>query len=321
MREEWKEFYSDTGVDYETSESGADYELASKALDIILNKSYKNISKDYESEMSDRAEYFENLIKDAEREYKILLNSYKKENRNVALAAIYDWMDSLDSTIKEDFEQKFIYDSRIIERNEHLDKFEKAKRKIIAKALEVERKYGKLSNDEKYKEVVVEIMKNLNFLQAEDKARLTTNILDVNGVPSLMGRIDSIMDIAKTMEDVNYRRMLQREIHKELQGTKNVKKGPRTVGKYDYRTNKLFEELRELDKLTSEKAQERIIDIRHSMSTFDDKDVKALNYGEKLANKFLTYKANGMIYADTDLMKDIYDEIVRIKLAGKTNKT
>ena len=56
--------------------------------------------------MSDRAEYFENLIKDAEREYKILLNSYKKENRNVALAAIYDWMDSLDSTIKEDFEQK-----------------------------------------------------------------------------------------------------------------------------------------------------------------------------------------------------------------------
>lgn len=319
MREEWKEFYSDTGVDYETSESGADYELASKALDTILNKSYKNISKDYESEMSDRAEYFENLIKDAEREYKILLNSYKKENRNVALAAIYDWMDSLDSTIKEDFEQKFIYDSRIIERNEHLDKFDKAKRKIIAKALEVENRYG-INKDEKYKEVVVEIMKNLNFLQAEDKARLTTNILDINGVDSLMGQIDSIMDIAKTMEDVNYRRMLQREIHKELQGTKNIKKGSRTVGKYDYRTNKLFEELRELDKLTPEKAQERIIDIRHSMTTFDDKDVKALDYGEKLANKFLTYKANGMIYADTDLMKDIYDEIVRIKLAGKTAK-
>ncbi len=316
MREEWKEFYSDTGVDYETSKSGADYELASKALDTILNKSYKNISKDYESEMSDRAEYFENLIKDAEREYKILLNSYKKENRNVALAAIYDWMDSLDSTIKEDFEQKFIYDSRIIERNEHLDKFDKAKRKIIAKALEVERKYGKLSNDEKYKEVVVEIMKNLNFLQAEDKARLTTNILDVNGVSSLMGQIDSIMDIAKTMEDVNYRRMLQREIHKELQGTKNIKKGPRTVGKYDYRTNKLFEELRELDKLTPEKANELRLDMQKLMSAEEN----GLNYRQKLINKFLSYKANGMIYADTDLMKEIYDEIVRIKLAGKTAK-
>ena len=315
MREEWKEFYSDTGVDYETSESGADYELASKALDTILNKSYKNISKDYESEMSDRAEYFENLIKDAEREYKILLNSYKKENRNVALAAIYDWMDSLDSTIKEDFEQKFIYDSRIIERNEHLDKFDKAKRKIIAKALEVENRYG-INKDEKYKEVVVEIMKNLNFLQADDKARLTTNILDINGVDSLMGRIDSIMDIAKTMEDVNYRRMLQREIHKELQGTKNIKKGPRTVGKYDYRTNKLFEELRELDKLTPEKANEKRLDMQKLTSAEDN----GLNYRQKLINKFLSYKANGMIYADTDLMKEIYDEIVRIKLAGKTAK-
>lgn len=315
MREEWKEFYSDTGVDYETSESGADYELASKALDTILNKSYKNISKDYESEMSDRAEYFENLIKDAEREYKILLNSYKKENRNVALAAIYDWIDSLDSTIKEDFEQKFIYDSRIIERNEHLDKFEKAKRKIIAKALEVENRYG-INKDEKYKEVVVEIMKNLNFLQAEDKARLTTNILDINGVDSLMGRIDSIMDIAKTMEDVNCRKMLQREIHKELQGTKNIKKGPRTVGKYDYRTNKLFEELRELDKLTPEKANEKRLDIQKLTSAEDN----GLNYRQKLINKFLSYKANGMIYADTDLMKEIYDEIVRIKLAGKTAK-
>ena len=316
MREEWKEFYSDTGVDYETSDTGADYELASKALDVILNKSYKNVSKDYESEMSDRAEYFENLIKDAEREYKILLNSYKKENRNVALAAIYDWMDSLDSTIKEDFEQKFIYDSRIIERNEHLDKFDKAKRKIIAKALEVERKYDKLSNDEKYKEVVVEIMKNLNFLQAEDKARLTTNILDINGVSSLMGQIDSIMDIAETMEDVNYRRMLQREIHKELQGTKNIKKGPRTVGKYDYRTNKLFEELRELDKLTREKADEKRLDMQKLTSAEDN----GLNYRQKLINKFLSYKAKGMIYADTDLMKEIYDEIVRIKLAGKTAK-
>ena len=315
MREEWKEFYSDTGVDYETSESGADYELVSKALDTILNKSYKNISKDYESEMSDRAEYFENLIKDAEREYKILLNSYKKENRNVALAAIYDWMDSLDSTIKEDFEQKFIYDSRIIERNEHLDKFEKAKRKIIAKALEVENRYG-INKDEKYKEVVVEIMKNLNFLQAEDKARLTTNILDVNGVSSLMGQIDSIMDIAKTMEDVNYRRMLQREIHKELQGTKNIKKGARTVGKYDYRTNKLFEQLREYDKLTPEKANELRLDMQKLMSAEEN----GLNYRQKLINKFLSYKANGMIYADTDLMKEIYDEIVRIKLAGKTAK-
>ena len=315
MREEWKEFYSDTGVDYETSESGADYELASQALDTIINKAYRNISKDYESEMSDRAEYFEREISKADKEYKELLNSYKKENRNVALAAIYDWMDSLDTNIKQDYEDRFIYDSRIIERNENLDKFDKAKRQIIARALQVENKYG-LPKDEKYKEVVKEIMKNLNFLQAEDKARLTANILDVQGVDMLMGRIDSIMDIAKTMEDVNYRRNLQREIHKELQGTKNQKKGARVVGKYDYRTNKIFEKLREYDKLTPEKANDLRLDMQKLMSAEDN----GLGFREKLFNKFLSYKANGMIYADTDLMKEIYDEIVRIKLAGKTAK-
>ena len=315
MREEWKEFYSDTGVDYETSESGADYELASQALDTIINKAYRNISKDYESEMSYRAEYFEREISKADKEYTELLRSYKKENRNVALAAIYDWMDSLDTNIKQDYEDRFIYDSRIIERNENLDKFDKAKRQIIARALQVENKYG-LPKDEKYKEVVKEIMKNLNFLQAEDKARLTANILDVQGVDMLMGRIDSIMDIAKTMEDVNYRRNLQREIHKELQGTKNQKKGARVVGKYDYRTNKIFEKLREYDKLTTEKARELLHDMQKLMSAEEN----GLSYRDKLFNKFLSYKANGMIYADTDLMKDIYDEIVRIKLAGKTAK-
>ena len=315
MREEWKEFYSDTGVDYETSESGADYELASQALDTIINKAYRNISKEYESEMSDRAEYFEREISKADKEYKELLNSYKKENRNVALAAIYDWMDSLDTNIKQDYEDRFIYDSRIIERNENLDKFDKAKRQIIARALQVENRYG-LPKDEKYKEVVKEIMKNLNFLQAEDKARLTANILDVQGVDMLMGRIDSIMDIAKTMEDVNYRRNLQREIHKELQGTKNQKKGARVVGKYDYRTNKIFEKLREYDKLTPEKANDLRLDMQKLMSAEDN----GLGFREKLFNKFLSYKANGMIYADTDLMKEIYDEIVRIKLAGKTAK-
>ena len=316
MRPEWQEFYSDTGVSYDTDEVGGDYELAQKALDTIVNKAYRNISKEYESEMSDRAEYFEKAINDAQREYKILLNSYKKDNRNIALAAFYDWIDSIDSSLKEDYEQKFIYDTRIIERNENIDKFDKAKRQIIARALEVENQNG-LNNDEKYKEVVKEIMKNLNFLQAEDKAKLTANILDIGGVGMLMGRIDSIMDIAKTMEDVNYRRNLQREIHKELQSTKNIKKGPRTVGKYDYRTNKIFEKLREYDKLSPEKANELRLDMQKLMRAEDN----GLGFREKLFNKFLSYKANGMIYADTDLMKDIYDEIVKIKLAGKTAKS
>ena len=315
MREEWKEFYSDTGVDYETDEAGAGAKLAQQALDVITEGNYRSAEKETLNELDERADYFTNIIDNADREYQKLLRSYKKENRNVALAAIYEWIDGLDSNIKEDYEQRFIYDSRIIDRNENLDKFDKAKRQIIARALEVQNRYG-LDKDDKYKEVVKEIMKNLNFLQPNDKAKLTANILDVGSADMLMGQIDSIMDMAKTMEDMNYRRVLQREIHKELQNTKNVKKGSRTVGKYDYRTNKIFEKLRELDKLSSEKANELRLD-RAKLAKAEDEGLK---YRDKLINKFLSYKANGMFYADTDLMKEIYDEIVRIKLAGKTAK-
>ena len=69
---------------------------------------------------------------------------------------------------------------------------------VVSKALEVENRYN-LPKDEKYKEVVKEIMKNLNFLNPSDKAKLTTNILDVSSVEFLMSSIDNIMDIAKTI--------------------------------------------------------------------------------------------------------------------------
>ena len=316
MREEWKEFYSDTGVSYDNDEIDGDYKLFEQALDTIINKSYRNPEKEFESEAEARAEYYMKAIDEADRQYKVLIRSYEKENRNVALSAIYEWIEGLDKEIKQDYEDRFIYDSVMIDRKENVDKFDKAKRQILSKALEVENRYS-ISKDEKYKEVVKEIMKNLNFLNPSDKAKLTTNILDVPSVDFLMSSIDNIMDIAKTMEDVNYRRKLEMDIHKELQQTKNIKKNGRTVGKYDYKTNKIFEELRELDKLTPEQANE----LRLEVGRFATAEDNGLSYKDKLINKFLSYKSGGRTFADTELMKELYDEILRIKFIGKSAKS
>jgi len=203
MREEWKEFYANSGVDYNNDETGGDYKLVEAALDTIINKKYKNPDKEYDYETEARADYYEKIIDEADRQYKELLRAYKKENRNVALSAAYEWIEGLDKEIKQDYEERFIYDTKMIERDENLDKFEKAKRQIILKAMEVENKYN-LSANEKYKETVKEIMKNLNFLNPEDKAKMTVNILDASSLDMLMARIDNIIDIAKTMEDINY---------------------------------------------------------------------------------------------------------------------
>ncbi len=316
MRENWKEFYNDTGVSYENDETDGDFKLAEKALDVIINKAYFDPELKIENRLQDEAEFYEKAINDAEREYKALIKSFKNENRNVALSAMYEWLDKLPDGIKEDYENKFVFDSGIIERNENVDKFDKAKRQILSKAMELQND-SKLNKNESYKNLVVEIMKNLNFLQPSDKAKLTTNILDVPSTSFLMSSIDNILDIAKTMEDVNYRRNLEREIHKELQQTKNVKKNGRTVGKYDYKSNKLFEELRRLDRLSPEKAQEERLENKR----FADNEDNGMSAKERLINKFLSYKADGRTFANTDLMKELYDEILKIKLAGKTAKS
>lgn len=316
FQKEWSEFFSDTGVSYENDEIDGDYKLVEQALDVILNKAYRNPEKEADTYMEDRALYYENAISEADRQYKVLISSYKHENRNVALSAIYEWLEGLDKEIKQDYEDRFVFDSAMIDREDKVDKFEKAKRRILAKAMEVENSYN-ISSDQKYKEVVIEIMNSLNFLNPLDKAKLTTNILDVPSLEFLMASIDNIMDVAKTMEDVAYRRKLEREIHKELQGTKNIRKSGRSVGKYDYKTNKLFEELRSLDRLSPEQANE----LRLDAGKFASAEEKGLSFKDKLVMNFLSYKAGGRTYANTDLMKELYDAIVKIKLVGKSAKS
>lgn len=313
FHKEWSEFFSDTGVSYDNDEVGGDFELAWQAYDTIVRGAYQNPENMLLDELNRRAEYFEREIDNADRQYKYLINEFKNGNRNSALAAVYEWLEGLDSEIKEDYENKFTFDASLIERNENFDKFEKAKHEIVKKAVEL--KNTNLSQSEEYQELVKSIMKELDFLQPSDKAKMTVNILDTAISPE--ARIDSIMDIAKTMEDVRLRNNLAQEIHKELQTTKNVKKNGRTVGKYNYKTNKIFERLRELDRLTPERANE----IRLEEAQFAQSEDEGSTPEHKLYNKFLSYKANGRTFADTELMKELYDEIMKLKFIGKTAKS
>ena len=125
FQKEWSEFFSDTGVSYENDEIDGDYKLVEQALDVILNKAYRNPEKEVDTYMEDRALYYENAISEADRQYKVLISSYKHENRNVALSAIYEWLEGLDKEIKQDYEDRFVFDSAMIDREDKVDKFEK----------------------------------------------------------------------------------------------------------------------------------------------------------------------------------------------------
>ena len=301
---EWAEFgYSLADVEDATN----DIEVAQKAYDDLLNQSFM-------TEVVD--EY--GLSDDADVQYKTLLKEYKKNksNRDVVLGAFYDWIESLTDIEKDFFSEKFENDVSYIERFEKLDKFEQAKLTILEKAREL-KTFGKGSEYENYKALVVETMKNLNFLTPSDKARMTTTILDMPSLTFLESGIDSILDIAKTLDDRAYRKHLMDLINKEIQSTKNVKQGNKTVGKYDYLTNKVFEEIREYNKLSVEQANEK----RLALANLTEAEENGLTFEQKLIMKFLTYKANGTRYGTTENVKSMYDDICLMKKLGKKCKS
>ena len=316
FKPEWSEFFTDPGVSYENDDTEGDYKLVEQAFDTIISKSFGTKENAYNKNQNEYAEYIENAIDKANKEYEVLIRSYKNNDRDIATSAIFEWLDDLDEEIRQDYEDKFIYDSGIIERNENVDRFDKAKRQILQKAMDLGLNYS-INENEKYQELVKQVMQSLNFLHPEDKAKMTANILDINSLSMLSASLDNIMDIAKTMEDTQLRKSLEKEIHKELQTTKNIKKNGRTVGKYDYKTNKLFEELRQLDRLSAEKANE----YRLENARFAGFEENGATFREKLINKFLSYKADGKAFADTGLMKSLYDEIIKIKQAAKSAKS
>ena len=303
---EWLEFFSDEGVSYGNQETGADAKLATKALNTIIDKTYSLQIDESEAltEINARYDFFL-------KEYKT-----KPENRNITFDAWVSWIDSLDEFEQCTYAEKFAYDIDYIERFEKLDKFEQAKETILNSAHDIY--VSGASSFEQYKQTVMSVFDGLSFLTVADKARLTANILECRNEEFLKARIDSIMDIAKTMDDIHYRKSILSAIAKELQGTKNIKQNNKTVGKYDYRTNKIFELLRKYQGYSAEFAN----DVRLEREELIEKaENEGMTFEDKLINAFLQVKADGLTYANTSLIKQVYDDIIKLKIAGKNAKS
>ena len=118
-------------------------------------------------------------IDETDIEYKKLLSAYRKGNRDVALATYYDWIETINPEIKRDYEERFYNDSRNIDKIENQSDIARAKERIIKRAFEVENRYG-INSDTGYIEMVKQTLGSLKFLTPVDKARIATNILDIN---------------------------------------------------------------------------------------------------------------------------------------------
>jgi len=297
---EWSEFFFNPGIGEDTH---ADYQLASAAYNTIVDKTYLN----------NHSEQF-GFLDVTEAQYQYLVGQFKKaSDRDVPLAAFWDWLDTVDTDFVMTYAEKYENDVAYIERFEKMDKFAQAKEMIVKAANEAGR-YS-INDVDKYKNIVMATIKGLNFLSPMAKARLTANILDYSSTALLEANIDNLLDVAKTIEDVEYKKRLVYSIHKALQFTKNIKQNNKTVGKYDYQTNKIFEKMREIEALSAEEANEMRLEIG------DAHEENGLSFEDKIVNSFINYKANGLTFTSTESAKAMYDDIVKMKLAGKEAKS
>lgn len=328
---EWGEFFNDPGIG---QNEGADTTLALTALDVIKQRKYL-----YETEKA-----FEGIteedIKRAQYELDYILDEFKNnggtwnsefsnsstppviKDRDLVVAGFFDWIENQPEFLQEDFITKWENSTNEIERYEALTKFEQAKEdlKLYAATL---KGFGDYSWQ--FAEYARKILKRLDFMTEHDKAKIFDKLKDFNSFREIERNLDDVMDYAETLNDVSLRRNLADTIVNEVKRTTPIIKNGTKKTRYDYRTNKLFERLRYLNKLKQEEIQDLYDayvngEIERRASQFDENGTitgKTESYFEDIENSFLQFKANGMYYNSTELLQTLLSKIQNAKFTGK----
>lgn len=166
----------------------------------------------------------------------------------------------------------------------------------------------KITMDKSNLQQVVDFINKQN-LELKDKAKLlweVNNVRNYNSLAELLSNIKNKAEEYYTKEQVN---LLRNSIYRELQGTKAKKKEQ----KYDYENNKLFQELRQLSRLTQEQALEKY----DTYSILDE--MGNPSHHRELVKTFLAYKMNGA-NSSPQLLQHILSEIQNAKKIGKEAK-
>ena len=315
----WAEFFYDPGVSYENMTAGADSELVKQALDVINEKRYLYDSNN----LNNKNEFSEEDIKKAQYELEYLIDDYKNtKNKDITMAAFFDWADSVHPYIQEDIITQWENRTNEIDRYDNLTEFQKAKEdlKIYAATLEG---YGDYSSQ--FAEYARKIIKRLDFMTEHDKMKIFDKLKDYSSFREIERNLDSVMDYAETLNDVSLRKNLADTIINEIKRTTpEIVKGTKKT-RYDYQTNKLFERLREINRMKQEQVKDLYDayvngELERRAAQFEENGTitgKTEDYFEDIENSFIQFKANGIYYNSTESLQTLLDKIQNAKFTGK----
>jgi len=146
-------------------------------------------------------------------------------------------------------------------------------------------------------------------IPAKDKAKFLSAVKNANSMRTIDNVLANIASRAQVYAEAQSKRDVSSSIKKELEYTKPTKQGTKTVGKYDYESNKVFNEIRDISNLTQAKAQ-AMLDAMPQEGLSDIDIIKA---------RLLSYKANGMD-GSLYLHQQVLADIKRLKQLGSLAK-
>ena len=313
--DEWSEFFSDTGISYDNQEVGADAELATQAFNVLVNHEYAEANPDYSDGQFGELTAQEKAQTEYELEY--IIEEYKNaDDKTIPLIAYNEWSKKVHPYIEEDIQKEWERQTNEIDRYQALNKFEQAKEdlKLYAAAL-----VGHGDYSSQFAEYARAIVKRLDFMTESDKAKLFDKLKEFNSFREIQRNLDDVMDYAQTLADVSDRKALAEQIDREVRQTIHVWQNGIKKTKYTYPANKLFERLREINKMSSEAVQDMYDAIlnEEEQPEYTSDEVHDKEYYSLIEELFIKYKINGIWYNSTEFLQDLLERLQTAKYTAK----
>ena len=331
MQSNWYEFFSDTGVNYDTDETDGDARLVEQALDRIDSNNFtppetypgeELIGKfmgafDY---LSGKVLSLRGANKDAAFEALSELFSGRKFGNLIELNRLpQDVMDEIavrmeeisKTYIEQKTNEKNKYAIQNVSLSTQLRTYVSHKLHETKSYDPIEKKYIRLSS-------VNKLFSLLPLVNNSLTAKEVVRTINAHAIKQLENRQKYI---------------LHKEIQKQVKiNSKLIKVGALKQGKFDWKTNTVFSELQQMNRLKKDEARAeylRLIDAdsavigeeRDNINQDATNDIKApTDFQGILKVKFLEYKSNDPKNLNLSATRSLLEDILQLKFEGRRAK-
>lgn len=322
MQASWREFYSDSGVSYENMESDGDYNLAYQAFDVLQSDNYLPPETfEGEEQIGNFFGMFDYLAG------KVM--SLRGENKDAAfeaLTSIFDKIPAMPDAAMQEIHEKL---------GEISNTF------IEQKSNERVRGLTNVSLSAQLRTYVSNKMHSMKAYDPESKRNI--RLSEVNKLYSLLKYATDLQSTKEIIRTINAHAIKQLEnrqkhiLHKEIQkqikiNSKLIKVGALKQGKFDWKTNTVFAELQQMNRLSQEDAKKEYLNLINAdnailgeeRESIEDNPTNRLDaptdFQKTLKVKFLEYKGNKTNDLNLSATRSLLEDILELKFEGRRAK-